>query len=49
VNDDAVPAQVSSEFAATHPNAHLRLLDSDHELLDVLEIIWQGTESFLLP
>jgi pimeloyl-ACP methyl ester carboxylesterase len=49
VNDDAVPAQVSSEFAATHPNAHLRLLDSDHELLDVLEIIWQEAAPFLLP
>src|SRR5271169_366673 len=49
VKDDTVPARVSSEFAAAHPNARLRLLDSDHELLDVLEIIWQGTESFLLP
>jgi uncharacterized protein len=49
VNDDTVPARVSSEFAARHPNALLHLLDSDHELLDVLEIIWQGTEPFLLP
>ena len=49
VNDDAVPARVSSEFAATHANARLHLLDSDHELLDVLEIIWQGAEPFLLP
>jgi uncharacterized protein len=49
LNDDTVPARVSSEFAATHPNARLHLLDSDHELLDVLEIIWQGTEPFLLP
>jgi pimeloyl-ACP methyl ester carboxylesterase len=49
VNDDAVPARVSSEFAAAHPNARLRLLDSDHELLNVLEVIWRGTEPFLLP
>jgi len=49
MNDDAVPAQVSSEFVATHPNAHLCLLDSDHELLDVLEIIWQEAAPFLLP
>ncbi len=49
VNDDAVPARVSSEFAATHPNTRLRLLDSDHELLNVLEIIWQGAGPFLLP
>ena len=49
VNDDAVPARVSSEFAATHTNARLHLLDFDHELLDMLEIIWQATERFLLP
>ena len=49
LNDDTVPPRVSSEFAARHPNARLRLLDSDHELLDVLEIIWKGTEPFLLP
>jgi pimeloyl-ACP methyl ester carboxylesterase len=49
LNDETVPPRVSSEFAARHPNARLRLLDSDHELLDVLEIIWRGTEPFLLP
>jgi pimeloyl-ACP methyl ester carboxylesterase len=49
VNDDTVPARVSSEFAATHPNARLHLLDSDHELLDALDIIWKGTKPFLLP
>ena len=49
VKDDTVPAGVSSEFAAAHPNARVHLLDSDHELLDVLEIIWQWTKSFLLP
>ncbi|MBZ5592380.1 MAG: alpha/beta fold hydrolase [Acidobacteriia bacterium] len=49
IRDDVVPARFSSEFAATHPNARLHLLDSDHELIDVLEIIWQGAESFLLP
>lgn len=49
VKDDAVPARVSSEFAATHTNARLHLLDSDHELLDMLEIMWQATERFLVP
>ena len=49
VNDDTVPARVSSEFAATHPDARLHLLDSDHEILDVLDVIWRGTEPFLLP
>ena len=30
------------------PNAKLRLLDSDHELLNVLDVIWQETGPFLL-
>jgi hypothetical protein len=47
--DDAVPARYSSQFAAVHPNTHLHLLNSDHELLDVLEIIWQAARPFLLP
>jgi len=49
ISDDVVPAQCSSEFVATHPNARLHLLDSDHELLDALETIWQGARAFLLP
>lgn len=49
IHDDVVPAQFSSEFAARHPNAHLRLLDSDHELLDMLETMWQAARPFLLP
>ena len=49
IRDDVVPARFSSEFAAKHANVRLCLLDSDHELLDVLEAIWQGTRPFLLP
>jgi len=49
IRDDVVPARFSSEFAASHPNARLHLLDSDHELLDVLEAIWQASRRFLLP
>jgi pimeloyl-ACP methyl ester carboxylesterase len=37
VNDTVVPIGLSREFAGTHPTAQLRELDSDHELLDVLE------------
>ena len=46
--DDVVPAQLSTEFAAAHANVKLRLVDSDHELLNVLEVIWQEAGPFLL-
>jgi pimeloyl-ACP methyl ester carboxylesterase len=36
VNDAVVPIDLSRRFARSHPNAQLRELDSDHELLDVL-------------
>jgi pimeloyl-ACP methyl ester carboxylesterase len=48
LNDNVVPPQLSREFAASHPNARLHLLDSDHELLNVLDDIWQATGPFLL-
>lgn len=37
VNDTVVPVDLSRTFVASHPNAHLRELESDHELLDVLD------------
>jgi hypothetical protein len=43
-----VPAKLSAEFARAHPKARLRLLDSDYELLNVLDAIWQEASSFLL-
>jgi len=47
--DDVVPAAYSVEFAAAHPrNVKLRLLASGHALTDVLDIIWQESEDFLL-
>ena len=49
LKDDVVPASYSTEFAAAHPaNVILRLLDSGHELTDVLERIWLEAEGFLL-
>lgn len=36
-HDDVVPTRYSELFAATHPNARLEILDSDHQLLDVLD------------
>jgi pimeloyl-ACP methyl ester carboxylesterase len=46
--DDVVPARLSESFAASHPNARLEILDSGHELLDVLEYMGSKVEEFLL-
>ena len=46
-HDDVVPARYSSEFAATHPNARLEVLDSGHELLNVLEYMAPKVCAFL--
>jgi len=48
VHDSTVPPGLSREFAASHPNVQLHLLDSDHELLNVLYAIWQSAGPFLL-
>ena len=37
--DTVVPVDLSRQFAAHHASAKLRELDSDHELLDVLDLI----------
>ena len=47
-NDTVVPAAISMEFASEHPHARLHLLDSGHELLDVLDRLWAETRAFLL-
>jgi pimeloyl-ACP methyl ester carboxylesterase len=48
LHDTTVPSGLSCEFAADHPNVRLYLLDSDHELLNVLDAIWQAAAPFLL-
>ena len=45
--DTVVPPEFSVAFAERHPNARLRLLDSDHELTNVLDTMWIETEEFL--
>lgn len=45
--DNVVPSFLSEQFAQEHANARVRILDSDHELIDVLELIWQETAQFL--
>lgn len=36
-HDDVVPAAYSRDFAARHPNARLQIVDSGHDLLNVLD------------
>jgi pimeloyl-ACP methyl ester carboxylesterase len=46
--DDVVPPEASAQFAASHANTHVTMLDSDHQLTDALDAIWRETEPFLL-
>ena len=46
--DDAVPLRYSQEFCAQHQNATLQVLESDHELLDMLPHMWEQSRHFLL-
>jgi len=45
-NDTVVPPGYSITFAQQHPNVALHLLDSDHELLDVVDVIWAEVKRF---
>jgi pimeloyl-ACP methyl ester carboxylesterase len=47
-NDETVPVSASIQFAAAHPNIRLEVLESGHELLDVLDVIWDETRRFVL-
>jgi pimeloyl-ACP methyl ester carboxylesterase len=46
--DDVVPASYSEAFCAGRENVKLRLLESDHQLTDVVDVIWQDVREFLL-
>jgi pimeloyl-ACP methyl ester carboxylesterase len=48
IHDDVVLIENSRAFAASHPNARLVELDSDHELLNVLDRIAGEALPFLL-
>jgi len=45
--DDVVPPSISRAFAATHPNVILEIVDSGHELLNVLDYMAPKIEGFL--
>ncbi|PWU08235.1 MAG: hypothetical protein C5B51_08130 [Terriglobia bacterium] len=46
--DDVVPVRLAEEFAGRHTNARLEVLDSGHELLDVLDYMAPRIARFLL-
>ena len=46
-HDDVVPVAFSQRFAEAHPNVTLRVLESGHELTDVLETMGRQTLQFL--
>jgi pimeloyl-ACP methyl ester carboxylesterase len=46
-HDDAVPVRYSEEFAATHANAVLEVLNAGHDLLNVLDYIAPKVVRFL--
>jgi pimeloyl-ACP methyl ester carboxylesterase len=47
-HDDVVPPDYSRAFAAAHPNARLKIVDSGHDLLNVLDDIAPIVSAFLL-
>ena len=44
--DEVVDPSVSMEFARKNPDVELELLDSDHQLLNVLQPMWERTLHF---
>lgn len=48
-HDDVVPPQSSQSFAAARPNVCLEILDSGHDLLNVLDYMAPKIAAFLLP
>jgi uncharacterized protein len=48
IRDEVVPVENSRAFAATHANASLTELDSDHELLDVQQEIVASALPFIV-
>jgi len=46
-HDATVPPEHSVTFSEQHPQTTLRLMESDHQLLNVLDDIWMETEKFL--
>ena len=47
VHDAVVPVQLSRAFARTRTCVDLREMDSDHELMNVVDELWTGAQEFL--
>jgi pimeloyl-ACP methyl ester carboxylesterase len=47
MRDEVVPADISRGYAAANPQVKLVLLESGHELTDVLEPMWAQVSEFL--
>jgi uncharacterized protein len=47
IRDNVVPASISAAYAQQHSNARLVLLESGHELTDVLDPMWVLISDFL--
>ena len=47
LQDDVVPVGVSRAYARTRTSARLVEVESDHELLSAVDVIWEGTRAFL--
>jgi pimeloyl-ACP methyl ester carboxylesterase len=45
--DTVVPPERSERFAASHPNAMLRIVESGHDLMSAIDEILRGAEEFL--
>lgn len=46
--DESVDYRLSERFAQGRPNVELIIYDSDHQLLDVLEPMWERVRRFAL-
>ena len=44
--DETVKPELSTEFAWSRANVQLQFLDSDHQMLDVVETIWERVAMF---
>ncbi|MBI1786644.1 MAG: alpha/beta fold hydrolase [Acidobacteria bacterium] len=47
-HDAVVPYSFSEEFARRNPAAHLEILDSGHELTDMLDHLWREASRFVV-
>jgi uncharacterized protein len=46
-DDQVVPCSLSQDFVRNHSSATLEIVESDHSLGNVVDLIWQRTSAFL--